>query len=322
MPTPLPPHPDRTAPTLLQVRGGAAGPAERFGAPGAGSADCRVELKQLIHRARRAAATSPAAAKHLAQFDEAEHRDLWAGTTQDGVARGFAAHLEEACSLATPPGVPPTSDADADADADVLVGKQLRRKRDLLVASGGARARFSRKHGLLVVDRAQEVHSENCLWFEARRDLGTLDGFVGAVDERPRLFSAQFLQPQRYVRSETGAQLVLQGRLGRGPVGWPCRITLRGAAGRPDLGLSIELSEVAAGWRLRSRFLGLPRGFVRHDCEPVREVVDGARGGFVADTLIRSCGRLRIGDELIEVPAAAQPGPLRHQFWLGGDREG
>ncbi len=310
---PYPPHPDRLAPSLLQVQAAGPGPRAPCCEPGAGSADCRVDLKQWIYRARRAAASCPAAAEHLAPFDEAEHPDLWAGTVRDGVARGFAARLEEACSLAPP------SDASSPEDdgAEIVSGKELRRKRDLLVASGGARARFTRKTGLLVVDRAHDVHSENCLWFEARRDLGTLDGFVGAHDERPRLFSAQFLQPLQYSVSACAARLVLEGRLGRGEVGWRCRLTVSGRSDQRDLGVTVELADVVEGWRLRSRFLGLAPDFVRHECEPVREVVDGARGGFVADTLVRSCGRLRVGDEVYQTPAAARPGPLRHQFWIG-----
>ncbi|MGC6488721.1 MAG: hypothetical protein ACON4Z_13825 [Planctomycetota bacterium] len=314
MPTSPRPHPDRLAPTLLQVQAGASAAAGDYRQPGPGSADCRIDLKLQLYRARRAAAAHPAAAAHLEPFGETEHPDLWAGTVPDAVARGFAARLEEACSLA--PAAPQATHLTA--DAEVLEGKPLRRKRDLLVASGGARARFTRKTGLLVVDRARDVHSENCLWFEARRDLGTLDGFVGADDERPRLFSAQFLQPRRYVVSTAGAQLVLEGRLGRGPTGWGCRLTLTGAADRRELGVAVELDDAAVGWRLRSRFLGLPSGYVHHECEPVREVVDGPRGGFVADTLIRSCAKLAVGEELWETPAAARPGPLRHQFWLGG----
>ena len=317
MPTSLPPHPDRLAPTLLQVQGTAGEPREGCRRPGAGSADCRIELKQQIYLARQAAAACPAAAEHLAPFGEAEHPDLWAGTVQDGVARGFAARLEEACSLAPVTAEPATDDA----DAEVLTGKDLRRKRDLLVASGGARARFTRKAGLLVVDRARGVHSENCLWFEARRDRGTLDGFVAEVDERPRLFSAQFLQPQRYAVSAAGATLSLVGRLGRGEISWPCKLTLTGASHRSDLGVTVELDEAPEGWRLRSRFLGLLPSFVRHECEPVREVVDGARGSFLADTLIRSCRRLDVGEQVVETPAAARPGALRHQFWLGGAPE-
>ena len=45
---------------------------------------------------------------------------------------------------------------------------------------------------------------------------GTLDGFVAAPEERPRLFSAQFLKPTRYVTGKQRTCLTLSGRLGSG----------------------------------------------------------------------------------------------------------
>jgi hypothetical protein len=307
------PHPDRLAATLLQVLQGEKRDAAATCSPAAGSADCRIDLKQLIHRAERAMARSEAARAHLADLDRERHPDLWAGTVQDGVARGFAARLEEACSLAPEPDEPPV----VDDTAQTFEGRDLRRKKDLLVASGGARARFSRKGGVLLVDRASDFQSENCLWFEARRDHGTLDTFVASPDERPRLFSAQFLAPVRYVTGKLATELTLEGRLGRGPVGWPCRLVLRGEAHRDDLRLDVELPRVVVGWRLRSRFLAVPAALLQHACTPVREHVDGRRGGFVADTLVRSCARLAVGGEVVATPDAADPGPLRHRFSFG-----
>ncbi|MEC8253246.1 MAG: hypothetical protein VX044_08545 [Planctomycetota bacterium] len=314
MPTTSQPHPDRRKATLHQVLASdppqVANPASL---PGIGSADCRIDLKQWIFRARRAMAASADAARHLEPLSEARHPDLWAGTVPDGVARGFAARLEEACSMAncadaTPAPEPPRERHD---------GAALRRKKDLLVAAGAARVRFTRKGGLLFVVRDRDVHTENCLWFEARRDHGTLDGFVGAPDERPRLFSAQHLKPAEYIRTEHTASLTLTGLLGKGHDGWHCRVHLHGDQRRSLLSMTIELPRSAPGWRLRSRLLGVPADLARHACEPVRERVDGPRGGFLADTLIRSCGVLRVGEDLVEAPAAAAPGPLVHQFELG-----
>ncbi|MCK5944547.1 MAG: hypothetical protein KAI24_21340, partial [Planctomycetes bacterium] len=242
MPTPPQPHPDRLAATLLQVlqeQPGGGRDGDGFRPPGPASANCRIDLKLLIHRAQQAMARSAAAREHLAPLDRERHPVLWAGTVPDGVARGFAARLEEACSLAPePPRDAP--DRDDEPDGVTIEGRDLRRKKDLLVASGGARARFTRKGGLLLVDRAHDVHSENGLWFEARRDLGTLDAFAPDIDERARLFSAQFLKPERYRAGERSTELVLAGSLGRGSARWPCRVTLRGATDATTLEITIE----------------------------------------------------------------------------------
>ena len=306
-------HPDRRATTLLQVLQAASAPARDAPAPpGPGSADCRINLKQRIYRARLAMTSSAAATEYLAPLAEADHPDLWAGTVPDGVAMGFAARLEEACSLAPQP----RADALPVDDVETLEGDALRKKKDLLVAAGEARIRFSRKGGVLLVGRSSDVHSEDCLWFEARRDYGTLDGFVGADDERPRLFSARFLKPIRFSRSSRTAELTLAGALGKGATGWECRVTFRGDEREAALHMQIELPRTADGWRLRTRVLGVPPAFCTHECEPVRELVDGPRGGFFADTLIRSCTLLKVGDQHVATPAAAAP-PLPHRFRLG-----
>jgi hypothetical protein len=235
---------------------------------------------------------------------------------QDGVARGFMTRLEEAVALAPP--VPQRPPLAADPRATVTSGRDLRKKRDILIASAGPRVRFLRKTGLCFVDRERELHSDNCLWFEARRDLGTLDGFAGASDERPRLFSAQFLKPLHHASLDDDTELVLDGRLGRGVVGWPCRIALRARGDDPSVALTIELCSAPTGWRLRTRMLGLPANAVHHECVPVREVVANDRGGFVADTLVRACTALQVEDRAIAVPGAACGGRIVHEFRLGG----
>lgn len=331
-------HPDRLATTLATLQAARASRVANDFAPiGAGSADCRIELKMAQWRALRAAAASPAAAEHLAGYARQDFPELWAGTVQDGVARGFQVRLEEVCSLA-PEALAHETLAHGDlAHGDLahganrdsseesapagkrteFTGKELRRKKDILIASASSRVRFSRKGGLLFVDREHDINSENCLWFEGRRDVGSLDGFAGADDERARLFSVQFLKPQRFLQSKHYCELELVGRLGRGPIGWPCRVVLIGDTNAANLQLTIELGANVPGWRLRSRFLGVPEQLVQHHCMPVRELVTTEHGGFVTDTLVRSCATLQVDGEPMAVPDAASPGAIRHTYSLG-----
>jgi hypothetical protein len=310
-------HPDRLATTLATLPQARAGrPINDRPTAGPGAADCRIEGKLAQWLALRAAQHSPAAAEHLAAFSREEFPELWAGTVRDGVARGFQVRLEEACSLAeAAPTTEPTTQQDSIATE--FTGKELRRKKDILVASAGCRVRFSRKGGLLFVDREHDVNSENCLWFEARRDAGTLDEFVGADDERARLFSAQYLKPQRFVQSKEFSMLELNGRLGRTAVAWPCRVVITGHTEQPNLLLTIELANTVPNWRLRSRFLGVPPELVHHHCTPVRELVTTSVGSFVADTLVRSCSTLLVDGESVPVPDAASPRAICHTFSLG-----
>ena len=310
-------HPDRVAATLANVadartaRG--TGP---FAAPGAGAHDCRIDLKLLQWRALHAAARSARARAHLAALDAAARPDLWAGTAQDGACRGFAAALEEAIALA-PPAEPAPRPPDDPVRTQRFEGKDLRKKKDLLVASGGARIRFSRKEGLLYVDRERSVHSANCLRFEARTDRGTLDGFVGDDSERPRLFSAQFLQPRTYVQGPGYAELTLAGRIGRGPVGWNCELALTGVEMETTVRLTLRIDNRLAGWRLRARFLGIPADAIAHECSPVREVVENDAGGFVAFTLVRACPWLLVDGQKVAVPGATCQGLIEHGFRIG-----
>ncbi len=317
------PHPDRRAATLANLPSAAA-PGTNAGPwspPGAGSADCRIDLKLLQWRAIAAIARSERARAHLGALTPQAHPDLWAGTVQDGAARGFAARLEECIALAEPPAATAAiTRPTADVPPRITTGKELRKRKDLLVKSGGSRIRFSRKEGLLFVDRDADQHSTNCLWFDARRDLGTLDGFVGDTTERPRLFSAQFLQPREYEESDAGQRLVLAGRLGRGPIGWNCTVTLAGHADADAVVLTIAIDNQLPDWRLRARFLGLPLAQIVHECTPVYEVVANDAGGFVACTLVRACTRLALGGEKLEVPAAACRGRIEHRFRLGQPR--
>ncbi|MFO1076091.1 MAG: hypothetical protein U1E73_00030, partial [Planctomycetota bacterium] len=196
-------------------------------------------------------------------------------------------------------------------------GKQLRGKKDLLVASGGSRVRFSRREGLLYVDRGDAVHSANCLWFEALSDTGTLDAFAAPADERARLFSAQFLKPQRYATAPGYARLDLAGRLGRGPDGWDAAVAIVGREAEAALELRVTVDNRQRDVRLRARFLGVPSAHLAHECTDVREVVQRPGGGFVAFTLLRACGRLAVDDAVVAVPAAQCPGRIAHVFRLG-----
>src|SRR5262249_46567155 len=153
-------HPDRCAATLADVdaaRGRQGGGP--FAAPGAGARDSRIDLKLLVWRALSAIERSAAARARLRDFDRARRPDLWAGTVRDGVARGFAVALEEAISLAAGARAADGRAAVDPAAVQTFAGKELRKKKDLLVSSGGARVRFSRKEGLLFVDRAAGVNS-------------------------------------------------------------------------------------------------------------------------------------------------------------------
>jgi hypothetical protein len=314
MPCPPKSHGDRAAATLANLPAETAADDGAVALPGPGSADCRIDQKLLQWRALQAMATSAASRAHLAAYAVERHPDLWAGTVQDGVARGFMARLEEAIALAPAGAASPHMPAGAPA----VVGKELRKRKDLLVRSGGARVRFSRKEGVLFVDRGEALHSANCLRFEARADRGSLDGFVGVDDERPRLFSAQFLQPTRYVDAGAAQELTLAGRIGRGPIGWDCVATLTGHADEPFVRLALRIDNRLSGWRLRARFLGLPPTAIAHECAPVAEVVANDSGGFVAITLVRAVERLDVDGAAVAVPSAACRGLIEHRFRLGG----
>lgn len=310
------PHPDRKAQTLANVAAiqetDGDGP---FTPPGADSRDCRIALKLLQWRALRACENSGAARERLAEFDPATRPDLWAGTVQDGTALGFAAALEEAISLAAPE--PTTSMPDDPARTVCLEGKDLRRKKDLLVASGSARVRFSRKQGILFVDRSANTNAPNCLRFEARADEGDLDHFRPDENQRARLFSAQFLQPQRYLTAPGFTELRLAGRLGRSRDGWACELVLTGIDAEPTVRMSLRIDNQQTNQRLRARFLGMDPALIEHGCTDVAERVENDFGGFVAFTLVRSVGTLQVGGERVATPQAQCAGSLEHTFRLG-----
>lgn len=309
-------HPDRTAATVAQIGCWPTEPTLPHAAPGAGAADCRIDLKLLQWRALQAMAACAASREHLQPFAARAHPDLWAGTVQDGTARGFAARLEEAIALAGLTVIPPLPDIGE--PTRVVTGKDLRRRKELLIGSGGPWLCFSRKDGVAFHDRACGVHSANCLRFEARADRGDLDGFAGAADERPRLFSAQFLQPCEFAEGRAGTRLVLRGRLGRGRVGWDLTATAVALPTENVVHLRLAVDNRQVGWRLRARWLGIPGEAIAHDCTAVREVIDGGDGKpFVAFTLVRAVDVLRIDGHPVPVPGAACLGTLVHDFRLG-----
>lgn len=311
------PHPDRRAPTLaartLLPAEALTGP---FAPPGAGSADVRMDLKLLAWRVQRALQTrgTDAARARLAELTSA---DLWAGTVQDGTARGFMVALEEALSLCAPESGPGPEPEPPPAVAD----KQLRRRRDFLVASAGARLRFSRKGGVVLVDRQHDVHAENCIVFDDRADDGTLDGFVPREGERPRLFSPSFLTPLVHDQNDSRDLLVLEGRLGRRADGYPCRLRFEGRRSESFLRLSIAVRNTHTDHRLRIRFLGFDDpAHITHRAPPSFEIVRTSEGRrFVAATLVRACGRLLVGDEVVATPAAQCLQLIGHEFLIGGD---
>lgn len=309
------PHPDRAARTLAEraamlAAGGPFAPSD----PGPGSADARLDLKTLrIHTERALAERGTDAARaRLAGLDTP---DLLAGTVQDGTARGLAVAYEEALSLCTPA---PPGPAPEDPEARIVIGPALRKIKDLLVASGGARARFSRKRGLHFVDRARDLNLEDCLAFEDQRDLGTLDGFVAAPDERPRLYSPAFLTPVRFEQSPRGDALRLEGTLGRGPWSHGCRLELHGRPDESALRMRVAIHNRHDDHRLRIRFWRFPDppGLTCATTPPLVRIDHGDRW-FWTTSVVRACGRLVVGDALVDVPDAQCKGWITHEFLLG-----
>ena len=267
-------------------------------APGAGSDDARVDLKLMTWRARSAIAErgTPEAEARLSELDTP---DLWAGTVQDGTARGVMLACEEAISLCRPE----TCDSDpVDVELGAVFGeRELRRKRDLLVASAGARLRFSRKGGVLFVDRATETNVPDCLVFEDRRDQGTLDGFVPVEGERARLFHPGFLRPIYFAQNEVRDILVIEGR-----------------KDDPRIRIAVTVDNAHEDHRLRVRFRSLPDAVsIRSRGTPSWENVQHRGAKFVAATLVRSCGRLSVGSDTVEVPGAQCLGRITHSFSIG-----
>lgn len=315
--TSLRPSPARLAATLAQCV--AAEPAlpttPPFAPPGAGSADARVDLKLLAARLHAALATrgTAAARARLAGLDAP---DLRAGTVPDGVARGLLVAYEEALSLCAPePAAAP--DPFADPLTEVATGKELRKRREHLIASGGSRVRFSRKSGVHLIDRDAELNVEHCVAFEDRRDAGTLDGFVAVESERPRLFSPSFLQAARAEHGKAGDRLTLRGRLGRTPHGFPCELVIEGHKSEPRVSLRLRIENRHDDHRLRIRFVGLPAHVVHTEGAPEPEEVAVGHRRFLAYTLVRACGRLQVGDAIVAVPGAQVHGWIEHRFWLG-----
>ena len=314
------PHPDRLAATLAQRHdrptNGLQGPFQK---PGPGSQDARVDVKLLAFEAREALARRGTKAAQ-ARIADLEGDDLWAGTVQDGTARGLMVALEETISLCDAPDQETTDPSPEQiALGEVREGKDLRRVKDMVVASGGARVRFSRKGGLLMVDRAFGLHVENAVCFEDSSDRGSLDRFVPDESERPRLFHPGFLLPVRWERNEVRDLLLLEGRLGRGPRGFPCRMRLEGRKGDQHIQMSVAVENRHPDHRLRIRFVGFPESAsIKSRGTPGWEEVLHRGRRFVAATLVRACGRLEVGEESVAVPGAQCLGWIEHHFSLAG----
>lgn len=95
-------------------------------APGGGARDARINLKILQWHALRAADTSAKVRERLHEFDPATRPDAWAGTVQDGFARGFAVALEEAIALGQQPVIEQPFDP---VHTQHITGKDLRKRR-------------------------------------------------------------------------------------------------------------------------------------------------------------------------------------------------
>ena len=303
--------------TVLRDNAGALDSGKLPDASDAGDARAPLHLMRFeTIRALRERGTEAAAAA----MADLRSPDLDAGTIQDGTARGLMARLEEIQSLCKPPNesLDWTQQATEDPHTRVYNGKDLRRQRDILVASGGARMRVSRKTGCLLVDRKRGIHEENCIQFEDQADAGCLDGFRPRDNERPRLFSPAFLRPAYLHQGPIEDRLILEGQLGRGAAGHPCRVTLVGRKDESGVRLSVWVLNRHLNHRLRIRFLGLrDRSYVSHRGTPGFELVHARGKTFLAATLVRACGRLRVGDGFQATPDAQLLAPIEHHFGLG-----
>ena len=306
------PPPDRRAATLAErqrlLATAREGPFDGL----EGASDARVDLHLLwaeVDEALRTRGTADA----RTWIEGLDTPDLRAGTLQDGTARGLAARLEEALSLCGPRA---EDEPDPEFD-DEPAGKALRKIREFLIPSAGARVRFSRRDGFHLIDRDRGINERDCLRLEDQGDDGDLDRFVPRPGTRPRLFSPAFLRPERFRTGKRGAELVLHGVLGRGAGGYPCQLRIRGSAHRPGIHLECTVENRHRDHRLRIRFLGLQDGYVERQGTPAFRAVERDGRGFLAATLVRACGRLRVGDEFVATPAAQMQGVITHRFGLG-----
>ncbi len=321
-------HPDRSAANLaqrsalLQDWTGAEADSDL--------GDARVDL-QLLRFAVLQGLARQGTAEARARLSGLDSADLQAGRVQDGVARGYKVALEEAASLCSPPLSPADLNGhspwqrlpDPWQDENLILGatsaKDLRKKRELLVASGGARIRFSRRFGILLVDRKKGVHQENCMVFEDRRDQGSLDCFQGQEGEKPRLFNPAFLQPTFYLQSPERDLLLLKGRLGPKPNHFPCQLVLEGRKSESGIRLTVEIENRQPNHRLRIRFLGLPEGLEPdHRGTPGWEKIIHKGHRILAATLVRACGNLSVDAMPVATPEAQLFGFHRHDFMLCG----
>ena len=311
--TDLPASRERAAANLAQ-RASASASLSPCAMPGPGSADARVDLKLAAWQVQHALATrgTAAARQRIAGLDAP---DLVAGTVQDGTARGLLLAYEEALSLCTKPLLEP--DPFLDPLTRVLEGKPLRKQREHLIETGGARVRFARKSGVHLIDRDAGVNVEHCLGFEDQTDAGTLDGFVAVEGERPRLFSAAFLQPVQVLRCAAGDRLLLRGRLGRTPHGYPCAMVIEGRRDEQTVRIVLRVENRHANHRLRVRFLSVPRAVIASEGSPGFEEIAVGHRRFIAATLVRACGKLKVDTDEVPVPGAQVFGWIEHRFRLG-----
>lgn len=316
----LPPHPDRAAVSLAARSGPVPEPCQL---PGPDSASARVDLAQLWWRAERAAQEHPPVAAYLANL---RSPDLRAGTVQDVTARGLQARLEEALSLCPAPPVvtkPAADESQVIAEGrqtKVFDGKELRRKREILIASKGPRLRVSRRDGLQLIDRAQDLNIPHCIELEDREDQGCLDRFVPREDRRARVFSPAHLQRVYLAQGPAHDLLVLRGRLGGARRAFPTELQIFAYKDQAGVALRLRIDNQHGDHRLRIRFAALrDDGYVRHDGTP--EWRESERHGHrrLSATLLRATGRLRVGADFVATPAAQLRGWIEHRFVLGGD---
>ena len=97
------------------------------------------------------------------------------------------------------------------------------------------------------------------------------------------------------------------------------RIDFIGRKDEPFVRIVLRIVNEHDDHRLRLRILGCrDHRAIAADGTPGMVALHAGGHHFVAATLVRACGRLRVGDAIVAVPGAQCHGPLRHEFRLGG----
>ena len=95
-------------------------------------------------------------------------------------------------------------------------------------------------------------------------------------------------------------------------------MTLEGRKDERCLRLTVAIENRHPDHRLRIRFLGFPDlPYIVHHCTNVWEAVRERGRGFLSASLVRACGKLLVGDDVVAVPTSQCLGWIEHKFTLG-----